>query len=127
MEDDASVREATGNLLKALGYQTAMFDSSEAFHAASKTIEPACLILDIRLPGMNGLELQRRLVLGGSRIPIVFVTAHADDTFRRQALRAGAVAFLRKPASEADLLGAVGAALESSPRQTSTIQNQPRL
>lgn len=127
VEDDPSVREAMGNLMKALGYQTAMFDSSEAFLAVSETIKPACLILDVRMPGMNGLDLQRRLALSGNRVPIVFITAHTDDDARKQALQAGAVAFLRKPVSEADLLGAVDAALKSSPRKTSAIQNQKRL
>jgi FixJ family two-component response regulator len=124
VEDDASVREAIGNLMKALGYQIAMFDSSEAFLGLSPAIETACLILDVRMPGMSGLELQRRLVLSGNQIPIVFVTAQGNDDARRQALQAGAVAFLHKPVSEADLLGAVGTALKASTKQTPSIQNQ---
>lgn len=124
VEDDASVREAIGNLMKALGYQIAMFDSSEAFLGISPTIETACLILDVRMPGMSGLDLQRRLGLSGNQIPIVFVTAQGNDDIRRQALQAGAVALLHKPVSEADLLGAVGAALKASSKQTPSIQNQ---
>ena len=118
VEDDASVREAMGNLMKAIGYQTVAFESGEAFLDASETVGTACLILDVRMPGMSGLDLQRRLALSGNRTPIVFVTAHMDDDTRRQALRAGAVAFLRKPVSETDLLGAVGAALKPSAKQT---------
>jgi len=124
VEDDASVREAMGNLMKAIGYQTAAFESGEAFLDSSATVETACLILDIRMPGMNGLDLQRRLGLSGNRTPIVFVTAHWDDDARRRALQAGAVAFLLKPVSEADLLGAVSAALKSSLKPTPSLPNQ---
>jgi FixJ family two-component response regulator len=122
VEDDASVREAMGNLMKATGYQTVAFESGEAFLGFSETVETACLILDVRMPGMNGLDLQRRLALSGNRTPIVFVTAHMNDYTRRQALQAGAVAFLRKPVSEADLLSAVGAAFKPSPKQTPSLK-----
>jgi FixJ family two-component response regulator len=124
VEDDASVREAMGNLMKAIGYQTVAFESGEAFLDSSATVETACLILDIRMPGMNGLDLQRRLGLSGNRTPIIFVTAHWDDDARRRALQAGAVAFLLKPVSETDLLGAVSAALKSSPKPTPSLPNQ---
>ena len=124
VEDDASVREAMENLMKAIGYQTVAFESGEAFLDSSATVETACLILDIRMPGMNGLDLQRRLGLSGNRTPIVFVTAHWDDDARRRALQAGAVAFLLKPVSEADLLGAVSVALKSSPKPTPSPPNQ---
>ena len=127
VEDDASVREAMGNLMKAIGYQTVAFESGEAFLDFSESVETACLILDVCMPGMNGLDLQRRLALSGNRTPIVFVTAHMNDHTRRQALQAGAVAFLRKPVSEADLLSAVGAALKPSPKQIPSMQNQIKL
>lgn len=127
VEDDASVREALGNLMKVIGYQTVAFESGEAFLHFSESVRTACLILDVCLPGMNGLDLQRRLALSGNRTPIVFVTAHMNDRTRRQALQAGAVAFLRKPVGEADLLRAVGAALKPSPKQTPSLQNQKKL
>jgi FixJ family two-component response regulator len=111
VDDDESVREALKSLLESVGYSTKVFASAEEFLRSNNHQETQCLILDIRMPGMSGLELQRRLVAAGFRIPIIFITAHADEEGRAPALREGAVAFLRKPFSEEALLSAVQSAL----------------
>lgn len=111
VDDDESVREALKSLLESVGYSAEVFASAEEFLRSRNHQETQCLILDIRMPGMSGLELQRRLVAAGSRIPIIFVTAHADEVGRAPALSERAVAFLRKPFSEEALLSAVQSAL----------------
>jgi len=111
VDDDDSVREALRSLLESVGYSTEVFASAEEFLRSRNHRETQCLILDIRMPGMSGLELQRRLVAAGSQIPIIFVTAHADEEGGTPALREGAVAFLRKPFTEEALLTAVQSAL----------------
>jgi FixJ family two-component response regulator len=111
VDDDDSVREALESLLRSAGFKAEVFASAEQFLNSDRAREVDCLIVDVRMPGMNGLELQRRLAAGGSRVPIVFITAHGDELARAHALRAGAVAFLRKPFSEQALLNAVHAVL----------------
>jgi CheY-like chemotaxis protein len=111
VDDDESVREAIESLLKSVGFRTEVSASAEEFLHADHRQETRCLILDVRMPGMSGLELQRQLAAAGSRIPIIFITAHGDEEARAQALAAGAVDFLRKPFSEEALLGAVQATL----------------
>ncbi len=111
VDDDESVREAVESLLKSVGFRTEAFASAEEFLHSGHHQETRCLILDLRMPGMSGLELQRRLVAAGSSISIIFITAHGDEEARAQALGAGAVAFLRKPFSEEALLRALQAAL----------------
>jgi FixJ family two-component response regulator len=113
VDDDESLREALESLFKSVGYKTEVFASAEDFLRSDYHHETKCLILDIRMPGMSGLELQRRLVAAGSRIPIIFITAHADEEARAQAVSAGAVACLRKPFSEDALLSAVQSALRA--------------
>ena len=113
MDDDESVRDAVESLLKSLGYRTEVFASAEDFLRSGQHEERKCVILDIRMPGMSGLELQRRLVAAGSPVRIIFVTAHADEEARAQAVSAGAVACLRKPFDEEALLRAVESALQS--------------
>lgn len=113
VDDDDSVRDAVQSLLKSVGYRTQVFASAEDFLRSPHHHETKCVILDIRMPGMSGLELQRRLVATGSPIAIIFVTAHADEQARAQAVAAGAVACLRKPFSEDALLRAVESALNS--------------
>ena len=114
IDDDASVRSATNNLLRSHGYAVHTFASAEAFLNSNQVRDTACLILDVRMAGMNGLELQRQLGAAHWRIPIIFVTAYADDDTRAHALAAGAVAFLSKPCREEDLLKAIEAALKPS-------------
>jgi FixJ family two-component response regulator len=112
VDDDDALRNSLDNLLRSVGFRVQGFASAEAFLQAQHAPETACLILDVRLPGMNGLELQRQLVAAHWGIPIIFVTAYADDDMRSRALAAGAVAFLSKPCREEDLLQAIEAALK---------------
>jgi FixJ family two-component response regulator len=115
VDDQAALREATENLLKSAGLKAVSFASAEDFLQATPLDGAGCLILDVRLPGMSGLELQQRLAADGIHVPIVFITAQedSDGQMRAQALRSGALAFLRKPFSDEDLLNAVRSALET--------------
>jgi FixJ family two-component response regulator len=111
VDDDDSLRNSLGNLLRSVGLRVQQFASADAFLASQDVRETACLILDVRMPGMNGLELQRHIVAADWRLPIVFVTSHADDDARARALGAGAVGFLYKPFREQELLDAIDTAL----------------
>jgi FixJ family two-component response regulator len=111
VDDDQSVREATTSLLKSNGFRAEVFSSAEDFLASRYLDETKCLILDVQMPGMNGLELQRRLASENRSIPIIFISAHDNQEVRRQAARAGAIDFLPKPFSEEALLRAIRAAL----------------
>jgi FixJ family two-component response regulator len=113
LDDDDSVRSALQGLLKAVGLPAQTFASAEEFLKSSQRQQIACLIADIRMPGMSGLELQAKLNAERCRIPIIFITAHGDAKMRMQALRAGAVEFLAKPFDDEALLESVRAALES--------------
>ena len=114
VDDDDALRNSLDNLLRSVGFRVQGFSSAEAFLQAKQANETACLILDVRMAGMNGLDLQRQLVAANWRIPIIFVTAYADDDARERALVAGAVAFLYKPCREEDLLSAIDAILKHS-------------
>jgi len=113
VDDDDSMRDALGGLLKAVGYPARAFASAEEFLMSGQQRQTSCLIADIRMPGMSGLELQAQLNVERCRIPIIFITAHGDAKMCLQALRAGAVEFLSKPFDEEVLLESVRAALES--------------
>jgi FixJ family two-component response regulator len=113
VDDDEEVRVALGGLLKSAGLAARAFESAEEFIESGQQSQVACLITDIRMPGMSGLELQAKLNAEGCSIPIVFITAHGDAKMRMQALRAGAVEFLAKPFDDEALLESVRAALES--------------
>jgi FixJ family two-component response regulator len=112
VDDDDSMRSALQGLLKAVGLPAQAFASAEEFLKSGQQHQTACLIADIRMPGMSGLELQARLNAERCRIPIIFITAHGDARMRMQALRAGAVEFLAKPFDDEALLDSVRAALE---------------
>lgn len=112
VDDDRSIREATTSLLKSNGFRTAVYSSAEEFLNSSHRAETQCLILDIQMPGMNGLELQQRLAAEDCRIPIIFITAHGDGKIRNQAIQGGAIEFLTKPFCEEALLRAIHLALE---------------
>ena len=114
VDDDDALRNSLADLLQSVGFRVQGFASAEAFLQAPHAPEAACLLLDVRLPGMNGLELQRQLGVTHGRLPIIFVTAYADDDVRARALAAGAVAVLSKPCREEDLLHAIEAALMPS-------------
>ena len=111
VDDDISVRRSTRRLLRSSGFRAEAFASAEEFLDSKSAAETACLILDLRMPGMNGLELQRRLNQNGSPVPIIFLSAHASEEDERSALHAGAVQFLRKPISKEALLSAIRDAL----------------
>ena len=114
VDDDESVREAIKSLLRSVGFGADVFASAEEFLNSDYQHNAACLILDVRMPGMGGLELQQRLASADCRIPIIFITAHASDKeARARALQSGAVDFLYKPFSEEALLSDVYAALGS--------------
>ena len=112
IDDDDLMRSALQGLLKSVGLPAQTFASSEEFLQSGRQRETACLIADIRMPGMSGLELQAKLNADHCKIPTIFITAHGDETMRMQALRAGAVEFMAKPFDDEALLESVRAALE---------------
>jgi FixJ family two-component response regulator len=113
VDDDDSMRDALQGLLKAVGLSAQAFASAEEFLRSGQHRQTACLITDIRMPGMSGLELQAQLNAEHCRIPTIFITAHGDAKLRMQALRAGAVEFLAKPFDDEALLESVRGALQS--------------
>jgi FixJ family two-component response regulator len=116
VDDDESIRAALQGFMKEASLPAQSFASAEEFLGAGDLSQVACLVADIRMPGMSGLELQARLNADRRRIPIVFITAHGDESMRMQALRAGAVEFLAKPFDEDVLLDCVRAAMENRAR-----------
>jgi FixJ family two-component response regulator len=113
VDDDDLMRSALQGMLKSVGLPSQAFASAEEFLTSGQQHETGCLIADIRMPGMSGLELQAKLNAECCKIPTIFITAHGDAKMRMQALRAGAVEFLGKPFDDEALLGSVRAALES--------------
>jgi FixJ family two-component response regulator len=113
VDDDELIRGALQGMLKSVGLSSQAFASAEEFLESGQHQQTACLIADIRMPGMSGLELQAKLNAEHCRIPTIFITAHGDTKMRMQALRAGAVEFLAKPFDDEVLLDSVRAALES--------------
>jgi FixJ family two-component response regulator len=112
VDDDESVRSALQGLMKEAGFPALAFECGEDFLSSGEQQRTACLIADIRLPGMSGLELQAQLNGDHNRVPVLFITAHGDEQLRLRALRAGAVEFLTKPFDDELLLDCVRAALE---------------
>ena len=112
VDDDDSVRCTLQELLRSAGLPSQGFDSAEAFLGSGRQQETACLITDIRMPGMSGLELQAKLNADQCKIPTIFITAHGDEEMRMQALRGGAVEFMAKPFDDEVLLESVRAALQ---------------
>jgi FixJ family two-component response regulator len=113
VEDDASMSQAIERVLRAGGFAAALFASAEAALEADAAATADCLVLDIRLPGMSGFELYRRLVLSGKELPAIFITAHDEPAVREEAEKLGAKSYLPKPFSGRDLLDAVTQALGS--------------
>jgi FixJ family two-component response regulator len=113
VDDDDLIRGALQGLLKSVGLPARAFASAEEFLKSGQQRQARCLIADIRMPGMSGLELQAQLNAECCKIPIIFITAHGDEKMRMQALRAGAVEFMSKPFDDEALLESVRAALES--------------
>jgi len=114
VDDDISVRESLESLVRCEGWQPETFASAQEFLDRPRALVPGCLVLDISLPGLNGLELQERLAAGGSHMPIIFITGHRDVPMTVRAMKAGAVEFLTKPFSDDVLLSAIRAAIERS-------------
>ena len=112
VDDDVSVRRSTRRLLRCCGLRVEAFSSAEEFLQSGRVAETACLLLDVRMPGMDGLELQRRLGETHRPIPIIFLSARASEEEERRALRAGAACFLRKPVSKEALLNAIRTVLK---------------
>ena len=114
VDDDFRVRESIESLVESAGFATLVFSSAEAFLQSGRLAEATCLITDVRMPGMDGIELQRRVRLERPQLPIIFISAHYDDETRQRGLDRGAVAFLYKPFDAAELLGAIQTALNNS-------------
>jgi FixJ family two-component response regulator len=112
VDDDASIREALSSLIRSAGLRVATFSSAKEFLQSDKPNVPACLVLDVRLPGMSGLELQLELAVSHYEIPIIFITGHGDIPMSVRAMKAGAVEFLSKPFHDQDLLDAIRQAIE---------------
>jgi FixJ family two-component response regulator len=112
VDDEACIRESLSSLVRSMGYGAEEYASAEDFLTAGRWEETACLILDVRMPGMGGVELQRRLADTGWLIPTVFLSARATEEEKRRALRAGATDFLGKPVNEEALLHAIRAAID---------------
>ena len=111
VDDDASLRASLQDLLESVGLRVAAFTSAQEFLRSPRPEVPSCLVLDVRLPGLSGLELQRQLAVGDLVLPIIFITGHGDIPMSVQAMKAGAVDFLPKPFRDQDLLDAVHRAL----------------
>jgi FixJ family two-component response regulator len=116
VDDDASVREALSGLMRAVGLRVKTFSCAVEFSSHEREDVPACLVLDVRLPGTSGFDLQRALTEGGSDLPVIFITAHGDIPMSVRAMKAGAVEFLSKPFRDQDLLDAIEKALEQNER-----------
>lgn len=112
VDDDAPMRESIRNLIRSVGLRVELFSSAQEFLESNRPEMPSCLVLDVRLPGLSGLDLQRRTTDGGMEIPIIFITGYGDIPMTVGAMKAGAVEFLSKPFRDQDLLDAIQLALE---------------
>lgn len=124
IDDDAAVRESIQDLLESCGLRSESFGTAEEFLQCKRPEGPSCLVLDVRLPGVSGLDFQRRLVEAGFQIPIIFITGHGDIPMTVKAMKSGAVEFLTKPFLDRDLLSAIQQALD---RDRATRQQQANL
>jgi RNA polymerase sigma factor (sigma-70 family) len=113
VDDDPSIRRAIRRLLRGIGLETELFGSAKEFLSHSRPNVPSCIILDVRLPGISGLDLQHTLIASGIHIPVIFITSHGHISMAVRAMKAGAVDFLQKPVRDQDLFDAVKAALHS--------------
>jgi len=112
VDDDQFVRDAVGDLVQSLGHDVATFDSAERFLESGCLSETSCLITDVQMPGISGVDLQSRLLSKGCRVPVIFLTAFPEERFRRRALDAGAVGFLSKPFDEGALVSYLDTAIK---------------
>src|ERR1700677_4876620 len=131
VDDDISVRESLEALIRCEGWRSEAFQSADEFLARPRTATPSCLVLDLTLPGLNGLELQERIAGDRSDMPIIFISGYGDVPKTVRAMKAGAVEFLTKPLNDDDLLSAIRQAIERSQstlaQQSETRQLQQRL
>lgn len=114
VDDDESVRESLPDLLREFGFAARAFSSAKEFLSSGCVDETSCLLLDIAMPGMSGVELQQELKRRGQEIPIIFITGQRDDMVRARVLKQGAAGFLIKPFSDSDLLAAIKTALQAT-------------
>jgi FixJ family two-component response regulator len=121
IDDDRGVRQAVQDLVESVGLRAESYATGEEFLSRQRTGDPSCLVLDVRLPQMNGLDFQRRLAETGVQIPIIFITAHGDIPMSVRALKSGAVEFLTKPFRDQDLLDAIHLALQ---RDSAALEQQ---
>ena len=112
VDDDISIREALKNLMRSVGLKVETFGTAQEFLSGRRADAPGCLVLDVRLPGLSGLDLQPQLIAANIQIPIIFITGHGDIQMSVRAMKAGAVEFLTKPFRDQDLLDAVQQAIE---------------
>ncbi len=124
VDDDPSVRAAIQGLLKSASLRSESFETAEEFLRSKRPDGPSCLVLDVSLPGVNGLDFQRELADSGVQIPIIFITGHGDIPMTVKAMKSGAIEFLTKPFQDQDLLDAIGQALD---RDRATRQQQSNL
>ena len=123
IDDDESVRRSTTLLIESFGYRAVACESAENFLSSGHLNDTSCLIVDVRLPGMNGLQLQSQLAAAGCRIPVVFITAHDEKESRQRAMEAGAVAFLGKPFTDEQLLQCIRSGLHEFNREIGVAKN----
>ena len=114
VDDDEAVRRAVASLVRSLGYSAATFSSAEKFLQPEKISGISCLITDLQMPGLSGLDLQDRLIAKGHRLPVIFLTAYGDENVRARAMKAGAVGFLTKPCNHDHLLDCLAKALKAA-------------
>jgi RNA polymerase sigma factor (sigma-70 family) len=117
VDDDAAVRDSLALLLELKGFRTRQFASAEAFLGEYRPESPGCVVLDLRMPGMTGLELQAELAQRGAKLPVIVITAHGDVATTRVALKGGAIDFIEKPIDDEVLVAAIGVALDRDARE----------
>jgi two-component system, LuxR family, response regulator FixJ len=127
VDDDSGVRNAMRSLLKSVGLESALFASAQEFLTAYQPGQPGCLVLDIRMPGMSGLELQQQLNLRGAVIPVIFMTGHGDIPMAVEAMQHGAFDFLQKPFRDQDLLDRIQKAIVKDAEQRQTLGEHERI
>jgi len=127
VDDDSGVRNALRSLLKSVGLESALYGSAQEFLAAYQPAQPGCLVLDIRMPGMSGLELQQQLNLRGAVIPVIFMTGHGDIPMAVEAMQHGAFDFLQKPFRDQDLLDRIQRAIAKDAEQRQSLGEHERI
>jgi RNA polymerase sigma factor (sigma-70 family) len=127
VDDDSGIRNAMRSLLKSVGLESALYASAQEFLAAYQPSQPGCLVLDIRMPGMSGLELQQHLTLRGAVIPVIFMTGHGDIPMAVEAMQHGAFDFLQKPFRDQDLLDRIQRAIVKDEEQRKTLGEHARI